>query len=102
MKLLPKHSALTLLVASNAGRGTPRFVVHENIWGAWLGVVTESPYKTRVPAKSAWLPAESTEVRITVFMKDAATSDEIYVISDRYTLQAECRAHLIRLLERRW
>ena len=27
-----------------------------------------------MPAKSAWLPAESTEVNITVFMKDAAIS----------------------------
>jgi hypothetical protein len=84
MKLVPKHSALTLLVASKAGRGTPRFVVHENIRGAWVGAVTESPYKTRVPAKSAWFPAESTEVRMTVFMKDAAASGKIYVFSNWY------------------
>jgi hypothetical protein len=30
-----------------------------------------------VPAKRAWLPAESTDVRITVFMKDAANAEKI-------------------------
>lgn len=33
------------------------------------------PYKTRVPAKSAWLPAERTDVRTTEFMNEAATSE---------------------------
>lgn len=29
-----------------------------------------------MPAKSAWLPAEMTELRMTVFMKDAAVAEE--------------------------
>ena len=40
--------------------------------GPWR--VTESPYNTRVPAYNAWFPAERTEVRITVFMNEAAAA----------------------------
>ena len=62
-------------MANNAGRGTPRGVVHEKIRGACLlGLVADNPYKTLVPANRAWLPAERTEVRMTVFMKEAATA----------------------------
>ena len=77
MKLLPKHRMLTLLVARSAGMGIPDVVVHEKIFGAcgW-GTVVASPYRTRVPAKSAWFPAESTEVRITVFMNEADTAGQ--------------------------
>jgi hypothetical protein len=32
-----------LLVMSKAGIGVPAEVVHENSFGAWRGVVTESP-----------------------------------------------------------
>jgi len=46
MKLVPKHSALMLLVNRRAGMGTPFRVVHENILGAWGGEVTERPEKT--------------------------------------------------------
>lgn len=93
MKLLPKQRALMELVRSRAGIGTPFAEVLEKIAGAWRGDVTERPvginmrengawdvhwhvpYRTRVPAKRAWFPADKTEVRITVFMKEAATSD---------------------------
>ena len=76
MKLLPKHRMLTLLVASSAGRGIPLVVVLANMVGAWgVGWAVARPYSTRVPANSAWFPAESTEVKITVFMNDPAISD---------------------------
>ena len=76
MKLLAKHKMLMLLVASRANMGTPADVVFEKMAGACLrGETTERPYRTRVPAKRAWLPAEKTEVRMTVFMKEAATAD---------------------------
>lgn len=66
---------LTLLVARRAGSGIPDFVVQEKMRGACaVGRVTARPYRTRVPANKAWFPAESTEVRMTVFMNDAATS----------------------------
>ena len=69
MKLLPKQRILMLLVAASAGSGTPVLVVQPKILGACAtGRVDARPYSTRVPAKSAWLPAESTEVRITAFM----------------------------------
>lgn len=75
MKLLPKHKILILLVAKRAGRGMPDFVVQAKIRGACaLGRVTARPYKTRVPANRAWFPADKTEVRMTVFIKDAAAS----------------------------
>lgn len=75
IKLLPKQRILTLLVASSAGSGIPLFVVQLKTRGACaVGWVTERPYRTRVPAKSAWFPAERTEVRMTVFMKEAAAS----------------------------
>jgi hypothetical protein len=61
-----------LLVASKAGSGTPARVVHKNMRGPWR--VTESPYKTRVPAYNAWFPAERTLVRMTVFRKEAAAA----------------------------
>lgn len=64
-----------LLVASSAYRGTPARVVRENIRGAWgVGLTTDRPYRTLVPAKRAWLPADNTEVRMTVFINDPATS----------------------------
>ncbi len=74
MKLEPKQRPLILPVASRATMGTPPFVVYENIAGACAGRVTERPYNTRVPAKRAWFPADKTEVKMTVFMKDAATA----------------------------
>lgn len=74
MKLEPKHSALILLVASREKIGTPRCVVQAKSFGAWGSGVVARPYSTRVPAKSAWFPADSTEVRITVFINDAATA----------------------------
>lgn len=95
MKLLPKHSALILLVASRAGNGMPLDVVQAKIRGACgTGSVTARLYKTRVPANNAWLPADKTLVKITwkmtwairwveylwfalaVFMKEPATSVE--------------------------
>jgi hypothetical protein len=64
-----------LLVASSAYKGTPARVVREKIRGAWgTGPTTDRPYRTLVPAKRAWLPADSTEVRMTVFINDAATA----------------------------
>lgn len=79
MKLVPKQITLTLLVARSAYKGTPAAVVLEKNRGAWAtGSVVDSPYRTLVPAKSAWLPAESTDVRITLFMKDAAASEDMY------------------------
>ena len=76
MKLLPKQRMLTLLVARRAGIGIPALVVQEKILGACgCGEVVARPYSTRVPAKRAWLPAERTDVRMTVFMKDAETSE---------------------------
>jgi hypothetical protein len=66
MKLLPKHIALILLVANNAGNGIPLAVVQANIRGAWgTGSVTARLYKTRVPANKAWLPPDSTLVKMT-------------------------------------
>ncbi len=62
-----------LLVARRAKTGTPERVVRENMEGACGGLVTESPYSTRVPANKAWLPADSTDVRMTVFMNEPAT-----------------------------
>lgn len=50
--------------------GTPRLLRRERNRGACF--VTESEYNTRVPAKSAWFPADKTDVRITVLMKEAA------------------------------
>ena len=47
MKLVPKHSALMLLVNRSAGMGTPLRVVHENILGAWGGEVTERPDESK-------------------------------------------------------
>jgi hypothetical protein len=41
----------------------------------------------RVPAKSAWLPAEITELRMTVFISDAAAAAEMKF---KY---ANCRRH---------
>jgi hypothetical protein len=38
-----------------------------------MGLTTERPYRTLVPAKRAWLPADNTEVRMTVFINDPAT-----------------------------
>jgi hypothetical protein len=72
MNELPKHRALMLLVKSIAGSGTPLRVVHANSDGAWEACA--SPKSTRVPAKSAWLPADITELRMTVFIKDAAAA----------------------------
>jgi hypothetical protein len=43
MKLLPKQSALILLVINSAGKGIPLAVVREKMRGAWGGVVTERP-----------------------------------------------------------
>jgi hypothetical protein len=83
MKLLPKQRRLMLAVANKAGNGTPARVVRTKIRGPWP--ITESPYKTRVPAYKAWLPAESTDVRITVFMKDAA---EAFEERSKYNIQA--------------
>ena len=75
MKLLPKQSTLTLLVASRAASGTPCFVVRAKTRGACgVGEVTARPYKTRVPEKRAWLPADRADVRMTVFMNDAAAA----------------------------
>lgn len=43
MKLVPKHSALMLLVINSEGKGTPCLVVQENIRGACGGWETERP-----------------------------------------------------------
>jgi hypothetical protein len=80
MKLLAKQSTLMLLVASRAARGTPCCVVRAKTRGACgVGDVTASPYKTRVPEKRAWLPADRTDVRTTVFMNDAAAAGVLLV-----------------------
>ena len=67
-----------LLVNASAGSGTPPLVVQPNMRGACAtGRVVARPYNTRVPAKSAWLPAERTDVRITAFMYDPAAVEPI-------------------------
>ena len=82
MKLEPKQRILMLLVASSARSGTPERVVRAKMAGACGGVVVARPYSTRVPAKSAWLPAERTEVRMTVFINDPATAAVKMIVSE--------------------
>jgi hypothetical protein len=72
MKLEPKQRAEIEAVAKSAKSGTPLLFVYAKSAGACA--VLASPYKTRVPAKSAWLPPDTTEVRMTAFMNEPATS----------------------------
>lgn len=103
MNELPKHRALMLEVARRATIGTPLRVVRPNMRGARRGEETAREYRTpgrscdkkwvkgedsrrkdnyvRVPANIAWFPADSTEVRITVFMNEAATSISLTLFS---------------------
>lgn len=79
MKDVLRQIADTEQVAKSAKYGTPRRVVQPKNSGAWAYSCAETASfdaanecNILVPAKSAWLPADNTEVRRTAFIPDAA------------------------------